>query len=437
MSAPMGIDRLINTRYPVNDSQVWYVRTATGNDNNDGLTPATAFATLDRGFQAWQAFSYYRQQILDVTDCAFAANEILNLPQPVAGVSFDLDAGASGPNNYVYRSLAQLRAAPTLVQSLTVTNVAADAVTGMVTLTVSEALVPSAHIGQFVIGSGLLEYGTIAANDASTITVASTNVTWTAQVGIYEPSCSFTFGDSGNFFNQAVYLRPLCEWFLSGIDFRSTGSSKVAALSIFPGAPVNMQLCKFEGLEIGAGAGAVQMDACDIHSKNYGQVGGPVTLRSSVLRDLDFNIHGDAGSGINEFFALWIENCQPFGQGNFESRFSFQLEASEIVGSSGVGILHSSGAPSRAIDCRVRNSASHGALCRFNSFLRLENVQGTGNGGVGCKVESGSQVQATAGTGVTGAGGDVQVGANGAIGWGSLPDTDLAALASQICRAFN
>lgn len=419
--------------FPGEPQEVRYVRTTGGNDANDGLTPATAWLTQSKGLAFVAGFSTNRSKILDVSDCVFAANEQLNLPALLGGVNFDLDFAGLGPNNFSDRSIGQIRASQTLQQALTVTLVTPDATTGLVVLTVAEVLVVNAHVGQLVIGSGLVEYGVVQSNGVNTLTLSTLNAVWTAPVGAYTPSCSWTFGDAANFFQQATYAGILSNYTFQGINFLANGAAQ-SALTLYTLFPVHLQLCQIEGLVL-EGGGHATMDACYI-TRRFAQNGAAATIRSSFFDAVTFNNHGDGASGVGQIQGCMFDGCGPLLSGNLESRMGLSMSGCEIDNATAQGIIFRGANLGFIEDTRIQNSAADGIRVDTPCLLRLDTVVGAANVGYGVELLNGAQLEAVAGVTLTGTLNDVFLGGTGAVAWAAAPATDVGAVAPQFCRLF-
>lgn len=414
-------------------AEVRYVRTAAGSDLASGRTPGTAWESLERGLSFLIGQSTRRPKTLDVSDCVFNEAAQINLPALLGGYDGDLDGAAAAPNNYIYRTPGQIRAAQTLQQSITVTNVDADPVTGLVTLTVTEALVPGAHVGQLVIGGVAFEWGAVWSNTANQIVCASLTGAFTAPVGLYLPSCTWTFGDGGNIFQQASYAALFSHFAFTGIDFRAPDPK--ASLVIFPLMPWHAALCRFEGLILEGGAQHGVMDACHI-TRRYGQNGASVTVRNSFFDGCEMNNHGDGANGQHDLRGCVFDGCEPVLSGNFESRMGIQMNRCEIANATAQGLIFR-GAPVGSMSrTRIRDSAAEGILVDAPVRLHLDQVVGNGNADHGVVLRNGAQLEATGGTSLTGAAGDVDLGGAGTTAWGAAPATDGGAVAPQFCRIF-
>jgi hypothetical protein len=365
--------------------------------------------------------------VIDVGNTmTISGNEVLNLGGiTLGGISFDLDLTATSPNNFFSRHHRQIRSELILDTALAVTGSAFDPTSGLLQLTVSNALVANELRGKFAVGAVLGEYGTIQSNTGgagpNTIEVANI-VGLTAPVGAYDPGATFQFGDAGNFFEQAIYLNALCDWTLQGLRIQSNGP-KATAIGVWPNAPVTFALCEIVGLEVNNGTGHVTIDGCYVRDQTYSQDGATVTCQQSYFRGVNFLCHGAGGSGLNEWIGVIMEGCSAFGGGNVESCYNFQLEAARVTGGTGNGVQALYGV-SRIIDCEIESNAASGISATNQVTLTLDGVQGTGNVGYGIEGSYGANVKLAGGTAVTGTINDTLVGAAGAFAYAALPQTD-------------
>jgi hypothetical protein len=432
MIGDFAVNRLITSPYPAAEADlIFYVRPG-GSDNAAGTTPATAFATFDRAVREMDLYSVNRSVILDVTDM-IGANAITgNYVQQLAGtnlggIRFDLDLTATSPNNFFSRSHRQIRSELALDTELEVTAQAFDATSGILQLTVADALVINELRGLFAVGSVLGEYGVIQSNSGgagpNTIEVANI-IGLTAPVGAYGPGAELGFGDALNPFEQAIYLLAMCDWNLQGLRIVSNGP-KAASISVWPNAPVHFTLCEIEGLEINEGSGTVYLDACFLNGASFIQDGATLTSQQSYYFSTSFLCHGSGASGLNELVGNIFEACiTGFGGGNAESRYSYQMENCRFASMSNEGAFALFG--NSRIEDSTFNLCNKSAIVATNQVvLLLVNVQGVGNTGFGCEASYGAIVRNSGGTAVTGTTNDISVGALGANTWAATPLTDL------------
>lgn len=441
MSKDFFADRFITKRWPYGDQSIRYVNSTTGSDSNDGLTPGTAWLTLDKGLTSFAIAAEGKSWILDLTG-TFTIADTLNIGGTMlAGLNYDLDLAATGPSNFISKSSCQLRATPTaVVTPITITLSTPQATTGLYTITVTNVLVAGAHVGQMLLGSGLAEWARIIDNGVGTITVttATDPATWTADIGIYTEGATIAAGDAANFFEGATYLIGLCDWAFTNIAFTSNGGSKYVALEIIAHAPLYFTQCSFDGIYLRGGAGYVTFDCCDFYSsggagsQGYNHDGSSVIIRQSTFRDLEFLCHGSSDSGNNSYIQCgFAGGTLPFGGGNVESRFTFDVNQCYFDGFAADAIHALFG------NCRVRNTlienTTGDAIQAENCLLTVTNVDGsTGNTAYGIRILNGAQVNVDAGTSVTGASGDILLGDAGAVAYAAVPAVDLG----QLVRVF-
>lgn len=404
---------------------VYYVR-PTGNDANDGLTPATAFATFPRALRQFPLALANQPIVIDITGMVITANELLNLGGvTLGGISFDIDFTATSPNNFYSRHDRQIRSEVVLNTALNVTGQAFDPVDGILRLTVSNALVANALRGKFAIGAGLGEYGDIQSNTGgagpNTIEVANI-VGMTLPIGAYDPGATMTFGNAANFQEQAIYLNALCAWTFQGIRFTSNGP-KAAAISVWPQAPVAFTLCEIRGIEVTAGPGVVTIDGCYMNGRTFAQNGATMTVTQSYFQGVSFLCHGSGASGLNEWIGNILDGCSPYGGGNVESRYTFEVQNMRVVAATSNAVQARFGV-SRMINSSINGSAASGIVASNHVFLTLDNVQGAGNVGYGLEALRGAYCDGLNGTAIAGTINQVLVGSAGGFAWAAMPQID-------------
>lgn len=399
------------------DAAVVYYLRAGGDDANDGLA-ATAggpgvgpFATFARLLEAMAGADVNRSIVGDVTGMTITGPDILNLGgDMLGGMMSGFDLNAAVPPAFTAKRHRQLRAELGLVQGLTVTGQAVDADSGHLILTVSDTLVPGAHIGQIAMTETLAEWGSIRDNTANTVLVDVVSNGFTLPVSIYEGGATIRFGNAADDFEQATYLLALCDWTLHGIKFESNGgNAKAAALIVVPVAAVDLLFCSFAGLALTAGPGNITMDSCHVHAKTFAHDGARLTAFNTSFRDVGFQCHGSSDSGINELIGISVDDCTAFGGGNVESRYSYFLSNFVVAGSSEAGLAAVHGI-SRAEHGRVEDCVGSAIYVAPNTTMYVTDVHGQGTTGrYGIEATHHSDVVATGST-VTGALGDVLCG---------------------------
>lgn len=436
MSAPQNADRYLTKRWPYGTSGIVYYVRPGGNDNNDGLSPATAFATLERALHFMAIAEVNESVIVDVTGMtgadAISGESVLNLGgTTLGGMNFDRDVTVVPPGDLFFsRRHRQIRAELQLVQALDITGQAQDPTTGLLTLTVSDAIAPGALVGKFAVSGALGEYGTIASHTdgagPNTIQVACvTTFSVPAGTGAYAPGATIRFGDPANAFEGAIYLNALCDWTLQGLLIESNGP-KAAAIAIWPQSPVDFLFCDIEGIEMNEGGGVVSFECCYLHETNFIHDGATVYATQSVFRELTFLCHGSGAAGLTEIVACMFGLIlTPFGGGNVESRYSFYVTQCQFDNAVNAAVQAWFGI-SRIQQTVIQNSGGSAVVATNHVTLYLDNVQGGANVGYGVEATLGAIVSASNGTAVTGTIDDLLVGDLGAAAWADAPlsDTD-------------
>lgn len=432
-------NRLLNRYWDRDASAIRYLRPG-GDNANDGTTPATAWAGDASGLKKaleWQAVvSTNRSQIIDLTGCSITLAEQLNLGTgSLGGASTRYDFAETGPNNFLSREICQLRSELTQVVSpITITGVTPDGTSGLyTTVNVANALTPNAHRGQFLVGSGYLEYAAIQSNGAGTLSLCTTvdPQTWTAPIGIYDTGATITAGDDADPFSNATVLQALCGWSLSGIHFASTANAKATALDLQgPGPYVAMQLCHVDGLGIGEGSAYALIDACFLDgnaaANALGINGMSYILRSSYLYQLDNIFH--ASSTYSDLIDCIVEGGTAWGGGVSLSRFNFNAQNCNFLSNTTGGVQIKAG-PSAMSNCVCSNNTGAGVTVTDGAHAVLSNVDGTGNSTYGIALTNGAFARVLNGCAVTGTSGNVLLGGAGAVAYAALPSDDLGAAA--------
>lgn len=410
-----------------------YVRNG-GDDNADGSSEGNAVATLRRAHQLVKRISPYEFQVIECSTFVETDPDPLILPQLHAGndVQIYLTGDTSdGSQNFQHTAL-EYRAEPTLVQALTVNNVAAAATTDMPIITVDEVLVPDAHVGQFVIASSPAVAGTIKSNTDHDIYLMSSSPAvigdWVAPVGIYKPSCELTYGSAG-YPSMAGGVMGI---HLSGLQFSGIKvRSPVPVSMYFSGCGfVQFQLCDLENVALLGGGRMANIDYCHLNGLLL-QDGRPITIRSSFWHDGEHLCHdGPAGT---YFLSNGYDNVKNVGSN--AAVFIVKCISENAPGVAAFRLDHPG--ETKIDSCVVNDAVSHAIYAVGAARSRtVTNVHGAGNGGYGIYLANGAQVSVAGGTDVTGASGDVRLGAAGATAYAALPANDLGAGLPEMVRTY-
>jgi hypothetical protein len=419
----VGINRLITHPHDADAAELVFYLSPTGDDDDDGLTPATAFLTLPRAMRELDLYSVNRTVgiQLEVGMSVTLAELFQSGGTQLGSINSGINLGATSPNNFFSKRNRFIRSElAEVIAELDVTAQAFDPITGLITLTVTDALTPNQLVGMFAVGAVLGEYGVIAEHTdgagPNTIQVAN-QVGLTEPIGVYEPGASITTGDETDFFEQCWNHNSLCDWTFQGLNILHP-DGKVAAITVWPHAPTTFTLCHVNGMTLHAGAGVVTIDACYITSF-FAQDGATCSVTQSFFQTVDFLCHGSGSSGLNEWVGTFMRGCAPFGGGNIESRYSFFATGCDIADGTGAGVMVIFGT-SRMVDCEINDNTGSAIYVDQQATVYLDNIQGTGNGDYGVEAYFGSFVRNYNGTSVDGNLGEVVIGDMGDVGWAAI-----------------
>lgn len=424
-------------------TEIRYCRPGGSNDN-DGLTTATAWADgwdgLKKGLDWYQTASYGLMQQLDITDCTIViAEEIQIGGGNIGGSTYDINVNCTAPDTFCAYVPFQIVASVQQDLAVTVTLAAQDTNSKLWVVTVAQAMVVNAHRGKNLLSEGIFEWGTIEANTANQLLVASSTnpSTWTGQVGIYSRSARIECGNPASF-GSCVKLQAMGSWYFAGIDFGRTAGMAINSVTVTALSATYFQMCSFEGVQLTGGSEETYFDACYVHGGETLTIdaGGCAVFRESAVYNTTPICHGTDHS---RFFATWFDSLQlPLGSGSLSiSQFTFDVVQCQFDNCPAGALIFLDG------NCRLQHAKvehSVGPIVVSNPGTRLEiiNVGGaTGNTGTaGCVVQNGAQVDVGATVTVSSAGGQRKIGGNAVGNWATVPETDVAAVAPQFCRAY-
>lgn len=422
-------NRYILLTWPVGQAALtWYVRPG-GDDNDDGQSALTAFATLGRALREVPLYAANRPSIIDVTGMTIAEAELLQLGGAALGGIIGTADAVPAPPLVPGRRQVQIVATPTVVQALNVTSDATNPTSGLVTLTVSDAIAPGALDNLIVGGAGAGELAAIKSYTTgagpNTIEIDATSAP-SAPVRAYAPGASLTYGDPAQALDGAIHLHALADWSFQWIAFASTAGAKPCALTIWPDAPVQLIGCVLDGLQIMAGGGAVHLYASVVKDASLVLDGANVLLERTALRSLTaLDCNGSSAAGATTLTQSSVQGCPPWGGGISTSRFACAVTNSEVLDGVGNGIDCRFGVWTIS-DALVATCGGSGIYVQ-DASVSINSVGGAGNVGYGLRAAWFCNVNADAT--VTGTLGDVSLGDAGVFAWAELPATDLERLA--------
>ena len=435
MIGDFASNRFITLTWPVGTTALtWYVR-PTGDDNNDGTSALTAFATLARALREVPLYGANQPTVIDVTGMTIAIAELLQLGGGALGATINTYSAPVVPD-LPNRRQVQLRADLDPILALTVTSQVADPSTNLTTLTVAEAIAPGDLDDLLIVdvdgGLGpVVKNGYSTGPGPNTIYVASAT-TFAAAATAYATGATLTFGDSTQGLDGAIYLTALADWSFRGLAFASTAASKTAALTIWAHQPVDLYACVLDGLHLAGGAAQVLAYGVTIRNGSLVIEGG-ANLLAQKTTGHDLTISTTKGRAT--LSEVVLDTCSPFGAGSSSSQFSGEVSQAEVRNGTGA-----------AIQCRFGTWALSNLRCTSNTGsgvyvlgameVVMTTVVGTGND-YGLECLRNASVTTDSSTDVTGGSGDVYLGNAGVFAWTDfspvLPTTDT----EQLVRVFH
>lgn len=435
MIGDFASDRFILLTWPTGEAALtWYVRPG-GDDNNDGTTALTAFATIARALREVPLYAANRPTVIDVTGMTIAIAELLQLGGGSLGSTINTYSTPVVPD-LPNRRQVQIVADLTAVQALTVTSQVADPATNLTTLTVSDAITPGALDDLILIdvdgGIGpIVKNGYTSGAGPNTIYVSSAT-TFAAATTAYAVGATLTYGDPAQGLDGAIYLTALADWSFRGIGFASTAASKATALTIWAHQPVDLYACVLDGLHLAGGAAQVFTYGSIIRDGSLVIEGG-ANLLAQKTTGHDLTISTTKGRAT--LSEVVLDTCSPFGAGSSSSQFSGEVTQAEVRNGTGAGIQCRFGTWTLS-SLRCTDNLGSGVYVLGAFEVSMTTVVGTGND-YGLECLRNASVTTDSSTDVTGASGDVYLGNAGTFAWTdfspTLPITDT----EQLVRVFH
>lgn len=392
-----------------------YVRTA-GNDANDGLTPATAWATVDFAISqvpvAFTNGAYY----IDVTGVTQALTK--SIPSPIGAGGF-FTGEPSSILGFVVGALilhSDLVVTDTILAADNI-SIAFDPATNQQIITTSGGLVPNSLQGKLVSAFGTVN-GIVKRNDAVDIYCTGNGLSAGIDLDFSEPGATLE--------NVNVY-RALGGLWIEGINLQSST----------PGDP---------GLEVQQSPEQLWLVANQIGTFLMSDNPAPTLLLFCTI------VPSDAGDTVNT-----IRNCSIQFQSGFAIDVSFSSPVSfssvsfldyglencgPIWGDPGVSLINGNGVctfteflnpPSSAIhvagtgsyyvqNCSINGAGGNGIEVEGCIVFQASSIPaGVGNLGFGVNLSEGAHFYGDfAGVLLTGASGDVFIGNLGASTWAAV-----------------
>lgn len=399
-----------------------------GNDDNNGLSEATAVQSIHRALELVPPIFEDRRYVIDITGLAEETLDVASIAAKVSSLGIwnnvdDSGAAYKDPSIVAFegdisRGALTFRAAFTdLATDVVVTANNADPVTGLYSVTTTGNFTLDQFKGKQLIGPGFLELGEIQSNTAGPNTVFKTasSYPFTGPLRVVDYGASITLGDTsdqGNAPNSSVIL---CETYFIGIKFikpPDVFNFGAGALGIKSGCAVNFTQCEVQGATF-RGGGTATFDSCYIYgpvaSTFLSGLGSGIYVRNSHVHNIHDGTHGD-GSGQTIYQASYFESCPPWGHGGTsQPAHSYSIDNCEFITPTG-GCIRYRG----TFHCRVKDTilsgSSYGIQTEYDGSLQVDNVRGTVGAAGGIILADGVQLQLfnmADGTGVQSAGGNM------------------------------
>jgi hypothetical protein len=417
-----------------------------GNDDNNGLTEATAVQSIHRALELVPPLFEDRRYVIDITGLEEVTLGTSSLASKVSSIGMWNNVDDSGAAYYdptivafegdISRGALTFRAAFTdLATGVVVTSSDADPVTGLHSVTTTGNFTLNQFKGKQLIGPGFLELGEIQSNTAGPNSVFKTasSYPFTGPLRVCDYGASISLGDTSDQGNPANSSVILCDTYFIGIKFikpPDVFNFGAGALGIKSGCAVNFTQCEIQGATF-RGGGTATFDSCYIYGPeastflaglNYG-----IYVRGSHVHNIHDGTHGD-GSGQTIYQASYFESCPPWGHGGTsQAAHSFSFDNCEFITPQGVAIRYRGPLHARVKDTLI-NGGTYGIQTDYIGSLQVDNVRGV-VGTAGIYQYDGMQIQLinmSDGTGVQSAGGNmIALGSSGLfIGYtlaGALP----------------
>jgi len=379
---------------------IYYVRPA-GSDSNDGLTPATAFATLKYALST-RLPAFYRNGafVFDVTTVSESMAGY-SVPAPLCDSFFAAYPGGlfGFTGSFTIHADLALFLALTGPQVLAITP---DATSGQETITTPAILAPGALVGKIVTQGGFV-YGVVKSNTAASIATTASGLAAGVPIELSDPGATL---EDFNTTNVTAFT------FLEGIAFTSPGGfvgliagGVSSDFAFFIGA------CAIECYSLASGAFLFQCYVRNAPGNAQRFYGGNFTESGCVEIGMTGTV--STGANVDLFFSYFQSGDPLFNGGNTFADITGQMEQCEIKNPASSAILNRGNSSILVGTTKIEGCPSDAIFIEGPSIISAENIPaGVGNLGLGVKLLEGAQLRSnTLGSLLlTGAGGDVKIG---------------------------
>lgn len=389
-----------------------YVRTA-GNDANDGLTPATAWATIDFAIGQVPVAFTNGAYFLDVTGISQVMSR--SIPTPIGAGGFFANDPAS-ILGFVVGSIilhSDLVVTDTVLAADNI-SVAFDPTTNQQIITTSGGLVPNSLQGKLVSAFGSIN-GVVKRNDATDIYCTGSGLGSGIQLDFSEPGATVE--------NVKVY-RALGGVWIEGIKMQATAPGSFGLeIQQCPEQPW-IAACEIGTFLIDDSPAPTNMFFCTIIPSIGGNTLNSIEnctlrLQGGFAKDVFFNSSEPfenidvSDCGFDNCGPIWGSQSLSLINGHGMCIFSeFLNPQGAAVNIFGAGTFYLQ-------NCTINGSTGDGIVVEGPAILQLLEVPaGAGNLGVGVRLSEGAHLASDfASVLLTGASGNVSIGNLGILSW--------------------
>jgi hypothetical protein len=324
---------------------------------------------------------------------------------------------------YFYATNLEIFAEPQVIETITGAHILSqtiDPVTGMLTVTTDLTMTPHAYRGMPIFGDALGEMAAIADNDATKLYIPYYG--WfalTAPLYITEYGAEIINSDVASpkpaLSGQGIRTSLL----LAGIKM-TTANPAVKSFIISDSQLIETLFCRLGGCYLDTNRFFVSFfcnfDGVDGNNGLVTYGAGGFMIENGLMYNGKPAIHGGFVQN-NYFYQMVFDTCDPVGGGGGSINIYALLDIENCwFKNARANALEFEGHGNAILSNTIIEDSGGDAISAYNpGMLKLTNVHGDGNVGVGLRIANGCQVQVGT-TDVTGAS-DYKVGGNAAGTW--------------------
>lgn len=405
-----------------------YVRT-TGNDTTGDGTLDKPYATIQKAFSVFPFTFKDATYTIDITDMGtISVTDTLTFPAVVCDTPRNIDLTL--PVDVLLTYGVILRATPTTVltlESSDITSFTGKSTTGLKVINLnSSILTPGAHVGQFIWGSGLRQFGIITDNTANTIETTQ-RFSFTAPLYIGTHSAEILLNDAGSLVPTFKLFNVRANMLIDGIKFSNLNKDiRIPSFDAEGCLNLTLQRVQTDGLVL------TNVSEAETHALNCSSTetphptspatnGATVTIerdsfvwfQESYFKNTQWRVR-NSGFQLDESVC---DTCTAVGAGNLSSdgnSFS-SLKYVHVLDGLEDGVEFTGNFRGYMFDCVVEDCVRSGVRIS-GGLIDLDDVDGGGNGRYGLEVTDGAHVT-TPRCSVSGTLGDMLAGSNSVRSW--------------------